>query len=777
MGKRIAKLDFSGSLKVPDKDSLLPIERPLPQRISSLTPMTLELEAQGSEAHFTFASFWHIVMKRLATIITATVIVTVLTGIYTFKMDPVYRATAKVDVETTSPQLQTLSEVYRQSPVEDYSFLITQIEVLTSDHLAWMTMQQLGLDRATTPGPVKAPGRSAAQIEAARKTMVVAEFKEGLEVQQEKDSRILAVSYESGNPDLAAKIVNQLIQNYSESNFNERSEFIAGASAGMEKQLRDLKTKVEQSQQKLIDYERQNLIVSVGDKGTINDQRLEQLNKDYTAAQSDRVQKESIYELAKGNEGQVGIIVQDDVLQHLEEKYNDLKAAYADALGQYGPNFPKVTRLRDQLTQMQSLIENARRQAIEKVHNDYLAARSREKLLGDELAKEKENVSALNQRMIEHNILKREFESYQQLYESLLQRLKDATLSASLQVTNVTVIDEATPPVSPIRPNRRRNLAAGLLVGLILGVTLAFVQEALDSSVRSTEEAERLINAPALAVIPSESDGYRRKQLVPGRPLTPAGPNGVGLAVLKRPSSPLAESFRSLRTSVLLSTAPRPPQTLLVTSAQVGEGKTSTASNLAMSFAQRGGAVLIVDADMRRPSIARTLGLHNEKGLSSFLTGAHTLDEVLIRYERVPNLWILPAGPRPPDPAELLSSHMMEATLKDLLKRFTQIVIDSPPLLLVTDAVVLSAMVDGVILVVASGTTARGALTRAHRILENAGSRVLGMVLNKVDMRFDTYYGSYYGPYHQSYYDEIAVSSPSHLPGGGRLRKDSPRRA
>ena len=763
---------------MPDKDSLLPIERQLSQRISSLTPMTLELEAQGSEAHFTFASFWHIVMKRLATIITATVVVSVLTGIFTFKMEPVYRATAKVDVETTSPQLQTLSEVYRQSPVEDYSFLITQIEVLTSDSLAWTTMQQLGLDRETAPPrPVKVTGQSATQIAGARKTTMVEEFKSGLDVQQEKESRILAVSYESGNPEMAANIVNQLINNYIDANFQERNEFTRRASGGMEQQLQEMKAKMEKSQQALIDYERQNLIVNVGDKETINDQRLEQLNKDYTVAQSDRVQKQSIYDLARANEGQVGIIVQDDVLQRLEEKYNDLKAAYADALSQYGPNFPKVTRFRDQLTEQQSLMESARKQAIAKVHNDYLAALSRENLLGDELGKEKENVSALNQRMIEHNILKREFEINQQLYESLLQRLKDATLSASLQVTNVHIIDPATPPVSPIRPNRRRNIAAGLLVGLILGITLAFVQEALDSSVRTTEEAERLVNAPALAVIPSESDGYRRKQLVPGRPLTPTGPNGVGLAVLKRPSSPLAESFRSLRTSVLLSTAPRPPQTLLVTSAQVGEGKTSTASNLAMSFAQRGGAVLIVDADLRRPSIARTLGLHNEKGLSSFLTGAHTLDEVLIQYERVPNLWILPAGPRPPDPAELLSSHMMEATLKDLLKRFTQIVIDSPPLLLVTDAVVLSAMVDGVILVVASGTTARGALTRAHRILENAGSRVLGMVLNKVDMRFDTYYGSYYGPYHQSYYDEIAVSSPSHLSGGGRPRKDSPRRA
>ncbi len=228
---------------------------------------------------------------------------------------------------------------------------------------------------------------------------------------------------------------------------------------------------------------------------------------------SDRVQKESLYELAKGNEGQVGILMQDDVLQRLEEKYNDLKASYADALGQYGPNFPKVVRLRDQLTQMQSLMESARKQAIEKVHNDYLAALSREKLLGDAMVKAKADVSAVNQRMIEHNILKRDFEINQQLYESLLQRLKDATLSASLQATNVHVIDQATPPVHPIRPNRQRNMAAGLMVGLILGITLAFVQEALDSSVRTTEEAERLVNAPALAVIPAEADGRRRKQV------------------------------------------------------------------------------------------------------------------------------------------------------------------------------------------------------------------------------------------------------------------------
>lgn len=757
-----------------DDESLSPIERHLPQRISSFSPTTLEMEAQVGESHFTLASFWRLVVKRIATIATSTFLVFLITGIYTFKMHPVYRATATIQVETNYPELQSLNEVYRQAPIDDYMFLTTQMQVLQSDSLAWSTIEQLGLDRAA-PLPKATEGHSLAQVAQERKTAIIADFKQGITVEPLKETRILAVSYECGSPDLAALVVNHLINNYIDSNIQERSAFTARASGGMEQQLQDLKAKMEKSQQALVDYERKNLIVNLGEKGTINDERLEELTKDFTSAESERVQKESLYDLAKANEGQIGIIVQDSVLQHLEERYSDLKSTYGESLSQYGPNFPKVVHLRDQLTQMQTLIESARKLAIDKVHNDYLAAVNREKLLGEALMREKGDVSELNQRMIQYNILKREFDANQQLYETLLQRLKDATLAAALQAPNVHFIDQATSPVHPIRPNRPRNLAAGLLVGLVLGVTLAFVQEALDSSVRTPEEAERLINAPALAVIPVENDGYRRRQLA-GRPLS-TGSNGVGLALLKRPSSPVAESFRSLRTSVLLSTAPRPPQTLLVTSAQVGEGKTSITSNLAISFAQRGGPVLIVDADLRRPSVARTLEVSNERGLSSYLTGAHSLDEVLIRYEDIPGLWVLPAGPRPPDPAELLSSHMMESTLKDLSKRFTQIVIDSPPLLLVTDAVVLSAMVDGVILVVASGSTARGALARAHRILENAGSRILGMALNKVDTRFDAYYGSYYGRYHKAYYDEITVTNPTHSSGGSRARKDSSRRA
>ena len=764
---------------MPDNESLSPIERGYPQRMNTIMSPTVDLEVHGGESHFSLATFWHVLLKRMWTIATATMTVIILTAMYTYKMEPVYKAMASIEIETDYPQLQSVNQMYQQPTAQDYTFLMTQMQVIQSDSLAWQTLEQLGLGHQASGSHPRTGNKSPAQIAAAEKAAAISRFKESLHVEPVKESRIVGVSFESTNPEQAARIVNTLINNFIESNFRQKYDFTRQASGYMEQQLEDLKRKMEKSQQALVDYERQNVIMTVGEKGSMTDERLQELSKDVTVAENERVTKQSVYDLAKSqeNQSQIGIIVQNDLLQRLEEKASDLKAMYVDARGQYGPNYPKVVRLHDQMAELQTMIEKQREQALRKVENEYLASVTREKLLKESMQKQQGEVGKYNQLMIEHNILKREFDTNQQLYENLLTRLKDATISAGLQATKIHVIDEASPPQIPIRPNKPRNVLAGILAGLILGTSLGFVQEALDSSVRSAEEAERITNAPALAVIPVDRDAYSRKQLPGNRAANPATPStGVGLTVLRRPSSPLAESFRSLRTSVLLSTAPRPPQSLLVTSAQVGEGKTSTALNLAIAFAQRGGPILVIDADLRRPSIAKTLGIPNEKGLSSFLTGAHSLDDVIMPYERVPNLWIIPAGPRPPDPAELLSSHMMEATLKGLLKRFTQVIVDSPPLLLVTDAVVLSALTDGVILVVASGTTARGALARAHRILENAGARVLGIVLNKVDMRFDSYYGSYYGPYSQSYYDEVGVSNPSHTSGSGRSRsKDSSR--
>ena len=419
-----------------------------------------------------------------------------------------------------------------------------------------------------------------------------------------------------------------------------------------------------------------------------------------------------------------------------------------DALGQYGPNFPKVVRLRDQVNEIQSMIERERKRVVARIRNDYMAALGREKLLSGAVAQEKAEVGKLSQLLIQHNILKREFDTNEQLYESLLQHLKDATVSAGLRATNIHLVDPALIPTAPVRPRIIYNIAIGLMVGLILGVTLAFLQESLDTSVKSAEDVERLIAAPALAVIPLARSSWRRM----GGDRSQAQDGGVESIVLRHPTSSLAESYRTLRTAILLSTAPRPPQALLLTSAQPREGKSCTSLNLAMGLAQRGVPVVIVDADLRRPSIGKGLGFsENGAGLSSLLSGAHSLDEVLRQYEPLPNLWVLPAGPQPPNPADLLASPTMEKVLQELRGRFEHVVLDSAPLLLVTDATILSRLVDGVVLVVESGVTARRALVRAHKILESAGGRILGTVVNKWDARSEGYYG-YYGSYYRGYY-------------------------
>jgi capsular exopolysaccharide synthesis family protein len=567
-----------------------------------------------------------------------------------------------------------------------------------------------------------------------------------------RDSRMIEVTFDSTDPKFAARAANALVNNYNEYNFHQKYDATRQASGWMEQQLDELKAKVEKSQQAMVDYERQNVIVNIGDKESVVEQRLASLSQDLTTAQSERMQKESLYDLARSNQSQVAVTTQNELLGRLDDKYADLREEYVDALGQYGPNFPKVKRLRDQLNEVQSIMEREHKRVEERIRNDYMAALGREKLLSAAVANEKAEVGKLNQLLIEHNMLKREFETNQQLYETLLQHLKDATVSAGLRATNIHLVDPALIPLGPVRPKIMYDITVGLLSGLVLGVTLAFVLESLDTSVKSAEELERLVAAPALAVIPlarsswlkMRGNGHQSKN------------GGVESIVLRHPTSTLAESYRTLRTAILLSTAPRPPQALLVTSAQPREGKTSTSLNLAMGLAQRGVPVVIVDADLRRPGVSRALALPEDgAGLSSLLSGAHSLDEVLRQFEAVPNLWVLPSGPEAPNPADLFASPTMENLMHQLRGRFDHLVVDTAPLLLVTDATILSRLVDGVVLVVESGVTARRALVRAHKILESAGGRILGTVLNKWDARDEGYYsgyGSYYYAYDRAYY-------------------------
>lgn len=725
----------------------------LPEASHSPVGQVVDIEATQFDSFSYLRTYWNILLKRRWTILTVAIIVTLLVAIATFKMTPIYESTVRLDIEADTPQIQSLNDLYRDMQTYgDEAFLGTQIQVLEGATLAEITLDQVGA--ANDPKWVAAIQQHAAPLPSAPPTTpeeLVGSFQGDLHIQRVRDSHVVNVSFESADPNVSAKIANSLADNYIEYNFKQKYDATRQASGWMEQQLDELKAKVEKSQEALVNYEKQNSIVDLSDKQNVVEQRMADLSHDLTAAESDRLQKESVYELVRADESQVAFVEKDDLLQHLEEKYADLKSQYVETVEQSGQKHPKALQLQSQVDEIQTLIDRERKRIVQRMKNDYSAALGRERLLQTAVAHEKVEVGALNQLLIQHSLLKRESDSNQQLYDSLLQRLKDATVSAGLRATNIHVIEKAKPAKGPIRPQKLRNILVGLMVGLVLGLALAFVKEAMDTSIKSVEEAERLAHAPALAIVPFAPNTIRQPSVAQLGNNDDA-PTTRGLALLSRPSSAVAESFRTLLTSVILSTAPQPPQLLLVTSSMAGEGKTVTSLNLAIALAQRGEPTLIIDADLRHPRVGGALNVGNGKGLASYLTGAHGIDSAIVQFPEVPTLFVIPAGPKPPNPTQLLSSPAMKSMLEELCKRFKFVLIDSPPILPVADGMILSTLVDGVIFVIESGVTFRNAVTRSRKSLQTSGANVLGIVFNKVDLRYDGYYGSY--SHYNFYYDQ-----------------------
>ena len=703
----------------------------------------------ASDSGASLAVYWQVLLRRRWIVVAVAAIATALASFYSLRTKPVYKSVASLEVEPDTPQVQSLSDVYQQ-PQGDQDALRTQIQILQTDNLAWRTIEQMGL--AQNPAVVGV-GATESTDSDARKVQLIKMFQSQLSTDLLPGSRIIHVGFESTDPHLAARIVNALVQNYIEYSFRQKYDATREAAGRMEEQLDELKAKVENSQRDLVDYQRTHAMVENGDKQNVIEQRLSQLSVDLTQAQSDRIAKEAISNRWKSNPELVASDSRDDLLHGLQEKQADLHSQYVQALDTYGPNYPKVIRLNREEEEVAAQITAERQRAIEHYYNDYLAAKDREQLLSLAVAQQKEELGNFNQLLIEHNILKGEFETNQQLYQKLLERLKDATVTAGLRSTNIHVVDPALPPTGPIRPRTRFNIAAGLFTGLVLGVVLAFVREAADSSLKAPEDVELLLAMPVLALIPSESHSGKRP-ISPSNGDKSLGRNGNGhrSGHAFQPGSMKAQSeaYRALRTSVLLSTASRPPQTVLITSSTGSEGKTTTALNLALALAQCGSSVVLLDCDLRRPSASRLLGIPNGKGMSNYLAGNNTADEVIQQYAGESNLWIVPSGPTPPNPAELVSSPLMATLLHELSARFKYIIVDSPPLLAVTDATIISTLVDGCVLIVESGVTPKKLILRASKMLSGANARLLGVVLNKVRVHHDGYYDVYYrGYYHE----------------------------
>jgi polysaccharide biosynthesis transport protein len=364
-------------------------------------------------------------------------------------------------------------------------------------------------------------------------------------------------------------------------------------------------------------------------------------------------------------------------------------------------------------------------------------------------------------------VLKRDAEANRQLYQDLLQRLKEAGVSAGLRSSNIRIVDVARTPTNPIKPNVPRNIELGLLLGLACGLGLAFVLESLDTSIRTMEEISAISTVPALGMIPQfASNGSLSKRLT-AMSIETKRSESSALVTHARPRSEAAEAYRSLRTSILLSSYGAPPKVILVTSAVPQEGKTTISANSALVLAQRGGRVLLIDADLRRPGIDRLFGFRSRGGLSTLISGGDKTEDVMVPFTDVPNLWILPAGPIPPQPVELLGSTVMKDHIARWRIEFDHIIIDSPPCLSVTDAVVLSPEADRIILVARAGKTTKIALRRACELLLQVNARVMGIVLNALNLHSaEGYYYYYGGRYSNHYYHE---ESPEDKPSVGKV--------
>ncbi len=743
-----------------DENNLVPREEGSNGRVELVPPVPnrfASFDLSPREPHL--YDYLLILRKHQWLILSFMLSVVTIVSIATFRMQPVYVATARIEIDRENANILPFpggdSFDYM---VDTENYIETQAKILTSETLALQTIRNNGL--ALRPEFAGSGGLSEAIANGnlANQTLPpeLAEFLGNLSVKRVPNSRLMDVSFESTDPQLAARTVNAHIATYVEQNYRSKYESTSQASDWLADQLKDFKIKVQKSEDARIAYERQNQIWTLDDKQNMTTQRLADINKQFTDAQAERMRKESLYEFAKaGNLDAVPQVESNTALADLLKKKGETSADYASALEQYGPNFPKVLRLKAQLKDFDDNIEKEKQKILDVLESDYREARQRENLMSEALDQAKAETNQMAEKMVEYNILKREAEANKALYEGLMTKMKETAISGALRSSNIRIVDPAMVPTTPARPAKTKNIILSFLVGLVGGIGLALLREYLDNTVKTPDDIETLARLPSLAVVPqfAGTNGNRRRSVLQG-----FSENGrekrIGLVAQHLPKSQISEAFRALRTSILLSQADHPPQVILVTSALPREGKTTAAANLAVTLAQLGDSTVVVDADLRKPGIGRLLNLGAGKyaGLSSYLAGVSSLDLVSVPHPAIPNLVAIPTGPLPPNPADLLSSHRLADAIVELRAKFKFIVIDSPPIMAATDAVILSVQADGVLLVVRSGETPKAAFTRTRDLLTSVKSRILGVVLNAVDSSAPDYYYSYrYYPYSYGY--------------------------
>ena len=743
-----------------------------------------------------FWDFWRVIRKRKRLIALFFFAVVATVGVGTLLMTPIYTSETTLLIEEKGPQVVDIKQVLTETigGTDKHDYYETQYEVLKSVSLAAQVIrdQRLGNNKVFTGeekigiaaalwASLKEWVESLSWVKAilslvktevsedpAETLMKLTDIylKDYLDINSVKNTRLVRIAFSTPDPGLSAQLANAHAQAYIRQGLKFRALANADAEQFLEKKLVELKDRVEKSEAVLNSYRRDKGIISLNDKENVVVDRLADLNKRLTEAEADRITLQAQVQLIRQRAyDSLPAVVNSLHIQTLKQQLSRLEGDYANLSAEYNLAYPRLAQVKAQVDETRKRLRDEIQSVVAGIESAYLAAEGREKGLRGKMTEQRNAALQLKDASVEYAILAREVDTNNQLYNSILQRMKEMGVAGEIGSSNIFVVDEAKPPLKPSRPKNALNLLLGILMGAMGGLALAFFFEYLDRTVSRPEEVERYFHLPTLGVVPEFLMAEKESQAsLPGA----ANGNGSGqinenssgngqsrstaLVLDYPPFSLVAESYRSLQTSILLSQAEEPPRVVLFTSALRSEGKTSTTINTAIVFAQMESRVLVIDADLRRSSCHKTQWLERFPGLTELLTGQRTLEEV-IKPTLTDNLFLITGGAVPPDPVKLVGSQKMHEILTRLREQFDYIFIDSPPLIAASDAVRLSSMVDGVVLVVNGQETTRDVLKEACSRLQYAQAKVLGVVLNRVDLN-----NGDYGYYHRDLYRPTAAS-------------------
>lgn len=746
-----------------------------------------------------------VILKRKWLILSLMLVVTSLVTIQMFRTPSIYQGEATIKIDQ-KPRSILQTQGITINTTNDPTFWGTQLKLLQNPKLAQQVVLTLDLQnnpnflgnqsqggffaslrrivsretKQRAASPAVATGANVVSEDALLDRTLSAEELARLEpyedaiianevVEPIEKTNLITIKFTHTDPELAQKVSNTIAEVFMANNLSRATIGSKNAVDLLARQISETQLKVKQDRERQFNYAKlKNLPLTPDATTNVEVNRLRELSTQMLEAENERKEAQAQYESAKAsakNNDMFSIpdVQKSEYIANLREKISELRQKRDALLVGYTEEWPEVKKIKSQLEPRERELEKATAEIVSGMKARYDAALGKENYLRRTYNEQRGTTTQQTHDQIEMMAISAELETNKQYLNALLQKQRELEGVNSGDRTNeVSVATYSRLPKVPVGPPRMRNIMIAFLLSLIAGIGLAFLLDFLDDTVNSMEDVDRYIHLPALALIPATKT--ERKGLLPlpgGAPTAPAAP--TALALVDDARSPVAESYRHLRTSLLLSSAGQPPKTILVTSSQPSEGKTTTAINTAVMLAQTGAEVLIIDCDLRRPRLHAHFEISNSSGLTNWLSGERDIDKLVQTYEKLPNLKLLTSGPVPPNPAELLGSDEMRKLLGVLSERFAHIIIDSPPAISFTDASILSTMVDGVVLIVHGGKSSRAVVRRAKQQLLDVGAHIFGVVLNnvKLESQQDYYYAGYYGyGYYSSYYSDPDEEKP-----------------